>query len=199
MTRNAVIVALVAVLALSIAGVVAQTQRTATVQVRIWEDVENPSVQLVSHRPEGGQWSTAQPLPELYDGFVQAGRYRYRHAFVNATVPEPLPPTIELLDVACEDHGHERNAHLILEGSLRNAGEATIREVVITAALVDEDGVEVLRATDDIAGEDSGDAIAPGGVRPFAVTFFRAPGVTGTCPVVSIEYRAAVHYESPLP
>lgn len=199
MTKNAVIVVLVAVLALSIAGVVAQTQRTATVEVRIWEDVEDPTVHLVSHRPEGGQWATAQPLPDLYDGFVQAGRYRYRHAFVNATVPQPLPPAIELLDVTCEDHGHERNAHLILEGSLRNAGDATISNVVITAALVDEDGVEVLQATDDIAGEESGDAIAPGGVRPFAVTFFRAPGVTGTCPIVSVEYRAAVRYEVPLP
>ena len=118
---------------------------------------------------------------------------------MNATVPEPLPPTIELLDLTCEDHGHDRNAHLILEGSLRNAGEATIRDVVVTAALVNEDGVEVLRATDAIAAEDSGDAIAPGGVRPFAVTFFRAPGVEGTCPVVAIEYTAAHRYASPLP
>ncbi len=199
MTANAVIVALAAVLALSIAGVVAQSQRTSTVEVRIWEDVEDPSAHLVSHRPAGGEWSVAQPLPDLYDGFVQGGRYRYRHAFVNATAPESPPPAIELVDVTCEDHGHDRNAHLILRGSLRNAGEATIREVVITAALVDEDGVEVLRATDEVAGEGSGDAIAPGGVRPFAVTFFRAPGVAGTCPIVSIEYRAAVRYAAPLP
>ena len=194
MMKNAVIALLVAALPLSIAGVVAQTQRTATVEVRVWEDVDDPTQHLVSHRPEGGEWSVAQPLPELYDGFVQAGRYRYRDAFVNATVPQPLPPTIEFFDVTCEEHGHPGPEHLVLTGAFRNGTNATLSEVVITAALVNDDGIEVLQLTDEIAGQ-----IAPGGERSFLVNFFRAPGVTGTCPIISIDYAAAVRYEVPLP
>ncbi len=194
MMKNAVIAGLVAALALSIAGVVAQTQRTATVEVRVWEDVEDPTQHLVSHRPEGGEWSVAQPLPELYDGFVQGGRYRFRDAFVNATVPQPLPPTIEFFDVTCEDHVHPNGKHLILRGSFRNGTNATLSEVVITAALVNEDGIEVLQLTDEIAGQ-----IAPGGERTFLVNFLRAPNVEGTCPIVAVDYSAAVRYEVPIP
>ncbi len=194
MMKNAVIALLVAALALSIAGVVAQTQRTATVEVRVWEDVDDPTQHLVSHRPQGGEWSVAQPLPELYDGFVQGGRYRYRDAFVNATVPQPLPPTIEFFDVTCEDHVHPNGKHLILRGSFRNGTNATLSEVVITAALVNEDGVEVLQLTDEIAGQ-----IAPGGERTFLVNFLRAPNVEGTCPIVAVDYSAAVRYEVPIP
>ena len=185
MMKNAVIALLVAALALSIAGVVAQTQRTATVEVRVWEDVDDPTQHLVSHRPQGGEWSVAQPLPELYDGFVQGGRYRFRDAFVNATVPQPLPPTIEFFDVTCEDHVHPNGKHLILRGSFRNGTNATLSEVVITAALVNTEGIEV--------------QIVPGGERTFLVNFLRAPNVEGTCPIVAVDYSAAVRYEVPIP
>ncbi len=194
MMKNAVIALLVAALALSVAGVVAQTQRTATVEVRIWEDIEDPTQHLVSHRPQGGEWSASQPLPALYDGFVQAGRYRYRDAFVNATVPQPLPPTIEFFDLTCEEHNHPGPRHFVLRGSFRNGTNATLSEVVITAALVNEDGVEVIQATDEIPG-----GIAPDGERTFLVNFFQAPGVAGTCPIVSVAYAAAVRYEAPIP
>ena len=194
MMKNAVIALLVAALALSIAGVVAQTQRTATVEVRVWEDVEDPTQHLVSHRPQGGEWSAAQPLPALYDGFVQAGRYRFRDAFVNATVPQPLPPAIEFFDLACEAHVHPNGHHMILRGSFRNGTDAALTAVVITAALVNEDGVEVLQRTDEIAGE-----ISAGGERSFTINFISAPNVLGTCPIVALDYGAAVRYEAPIP
>lgn len=194
MIKNAVIAALAIVLALSIAGVVAQTQRTATVQVRIYEDIKDPTLHYISSRPHGGEWTESREVPPLNDGFVQAGKYRFVNVWVGATVPEPVPPAVELFDLECTDHVHPNGFHRILRGSLRNLANATLTEVTITAALVNEDGVEVLQITDEIDG-----AIAHGGERPFVVNFIRAPNVAGTCPVVSIDYTATVRYEVPIP
>ena len=73
MTANAVIVALAAVLALSIAGVVAQSQRTSTVEVRIWEDVEDPSAHLVSHRPPAASGASPSPSRTCTTASCRAG------------------------------------------------------------------------------------------------------------------------------
>ena len=98
MMKNWIIAALAVALALSIAGVVvAQTQRTATVEVRIFESVRDPSVHYIASRPQGGPWTATERLSPFYDGFVQGGRYRFRDVFVNATVPQPLPSGIELV------------------------------------------------------------------------------------------------------
>lgn len=194
MFKNAVIAALAVVLALSIAGVVAQTQRTATVQVRIYEDIEDPTVHYISSRPDGGDWTEARELPPLQDGFVQAGRYRFGNVWVGATVPAPLPAAIELVDLECTDQVGADGSHRILRGSLRNLANATLSDVAITAALVDEDGVEVLRVTDEIDG-----AIGNGGERPFTINFIGAPNVSGACPIISIDYRAGIRYEVPIP
>ena len=194
MIKNAVIAVLAVVLALSIAGVVAQTQRTATVQVRIYEDIEDPTQHHISSRPHGGEWTEAREVPPLNDGFVQAGKYRFVNVWVGATIPRPNPPAVDLFDLECTDHVHPNGFHRILRGSLRNLANATLTEVTITAALVNEDGVEVLRVTDEITG-----AIGHGGERPFVVNFIRAPNVGGTCPVISIDYTATVRYEVPIP
>ncbi|MCY3646996.1 MAG: FxLYD domain-containing protein [Chloroflexi bacterium] len=194
MIKNAVIAALAVVLALSIAGVVAQTQRTATVQVRIYEDIEDPTVHYISSRPHGGEWTESREVPPLNDGFVQAGKYRFVNVWVGATIPQPIPPAVELFDLECTDQAGPDGSHRILRGSLRNLANATLTEVTITAALVNEDGVEVLQVTDGITG-----AIAHGGERPFTVSFTGAPNVAGTCPVVSIDYTATVRYEVPIP
>lgn len=90
--KNAVIAVLAVVLALSIAGVVAQTQRTATVGVRIYEDVNDPTVHYISSRPHGGRWTEWREVPPLNDGFVQAGKYRFVNVWVGATIPRPIPP-----------------------------------------------------------------------------------------------------------
>ena len=189
MIKNAVIAALAVAVALSVAGAVAQVQRTSTVEVRVWEDIEDPTRQMVSSRVAGGEWRPAVELSNLYDGFVQAGRFRYRDVWVGATEPVPIPPAIELFDVTCQDHGHRSSPHLILVGSFRNASEATLGEVTITAALVNEDGVEVVQKTDVVAG-----GIAPGGERDFSISFFGETGVTGTCPILSIDYSGTVRY-----
>ena len=195
MMKNWIIAALAVALALSIAGVVvAQTQRTATVEVRIFENVRDPSVHYVASRPRGGPWTATERLSPLYDGFVQGGRYRFRDVFVNATVPQPLPSGIELVDLACEDHQHPDGTYRILRGSLRNSTNATLTAIVITAALANEEGVEVLQVTDEIAGE-----ISRGGERSFTISFLRAPRVEGACSIVSVDYSAAIRYEVPIP
>ncbi|MCY3504865.1 MAG: FxLYD domain-containing protein [Chloroflexi bacterium] len=194
MIKNAVIAVLAVVLALSIAGVVAQTQRTATVQVRIYEDINDPTVHYISSRPHGGEWTESREVPPLNDGFVQAGKYRFVNVWVGATVPQPVPAAVELFDLECTDQAGPDGSHRVLRGSLRNRANATLSEVAVTAALVNEDGVEVLQVTDEIAG-----AIGHGGERPFVVNFIRAPNVGGTCPVVSIDYTATVRYEVPIP
>ncbi|MCY3882072.1 MAG: FxLYD domain-containing protein [Chloroflexi bacterium] len=183
MIRNAVIAALAVALALSIAGVVAQVQRTSTVEVRIWEDVEDPAAHLVTSRVAGGEWREAVALTGPYDGYVQGGRFWYRDFYVNAIEPEPIPPAVELFDLTCAPHVHGRTSHLILRGSLRNATDATLGEVTITAARLEEDGVEVAQETGTVEG-----GISPGGVREFTVNFFGSPGVTGSCVILRVEY-----------
>lgn len=69
----------VALVAVSIgAGVLAQSQRTANVEVRVWEDVNDPERNYISARPEGGSWRTLGTIPlPLTDGVSSSGRFRY--------------------------------------------------------------------------------------------------------------------------
>ena len=195
MTKNVIIAVLTVALGLSVAaGVVAQTQRTAEVQVRIFEQIEDPTIHYVASRPQGGHWTSTEPVPQLYDGFIQGGRWRYRDVFLKATVPQPVPTAIELFDLRCEDHVHPTSTHRILQGSFRNGTNATLTDITITAALVNEEGVEVLQLTDTIEGP-----VSPGGERPFLINFLRARDVQGTCPIVSIDYSAAVRFDVPIP
>ena len=191
--KNWIIAALAVALALSIAGgVVAQTQRTATVQVRLWESVEDPSVHYLSSRPEGGSWGATERLQPLTEGFVEAGAYSYGDVFVNATVPEALPAGVELYGMLCEPRGYAN--YVTLTGWLRNRTNAAIDRITVTAALINEEGVEVIRAYDVVLHE-----VGVGGTRTLRINFFGAPHVPGTCSIVSVEYEATVRHEVPVP
>ena len=87
--KNWSIVGLVVALAVSIgAGVLAQSQRTANVEVRVWEDVNDPKRNYISARPEGGSWRTLGTIPlPLTDGVSSSGRFRYG----DITLAVPLP------------------------------------------------------------------------------------------------------------
>ena len=88
--KNWIIGALVVALAgVSIgAGVLAQSQRTANVEVRVWEDVNDPERNYISARPEGGSWRTLGTIPlPLTDGVSSSGRFRYG----DITLAVPLP------------------------------------------------------------------------------------------------------------
>ena len=94
--QNWIIAALVAALALSlVAGVVAQgqgqAQRTATVQLRLWESSADPSENYISIRDDDGFWTPDTPPLLLDDGLSRGGRYRYGDLTIESTVPTPSP------------------------------------------------------------------------------------------------------------
>ena len=69
---------------------VAQSTRTANVEIRVWEDVNDPARNYISARPEGGSWRTLGTIPiPLTDG--QSGRFRYG----DITLGVPLPDASE--------------------------------------------------------------------------------------------------------
>ena len=78
MTRL-IIGALAVGLALAIGAIaLSQSTRTANIEVRVWEDVNDPERNFISARPEGGSWSTLGTIPlPLTDGVSSSGRFRY--------------------------------------------------------------------------------------------------------------------------
>ena len=66
---------------------------TATVEVRVRQDVNDALSIYISARPEGGNWRTLGSIPlPLGDGFSSSGRYRYGHIVVAVTlVPIHIP------------------------------------------------------------------------------------------------------------
>ena len=69
-------------------AVEAQSSRTANVEVRVWEDVNDPERNYISARPEGGSWRTLGTIPiPLTDGVSSSGRFRYG----DITLAVPLP------------------------------------------------------------------------------------------------------------
>ena len=89
--KNAVIAALVVALAVSIAvGVIAGATRTMNVDVRVWQDVEQPDSLWLSARPDGGSWADLGTIPvPLDDGLSGTGRYRYGDVVLTLAVPPP--------------------------------------------------------------------------------------------------------------
>ena len=67
------------------------TSGSTTVEVRVWQDVEDSSRIYVSARPAGGDWrvlgTTALPLD---DGLSSTGRYRYGDLSVSVAVRSPV-------------------------------------------------------------------------------------------------------------
>ena len=62
--RNWIIVALLAALPLAVlGGVLAQQQRSTTVDVRVWQSVASPDQYYLSIRSGGGSWVRRAPSP----------------------------------------------------------------------------------------------------------------------------------------
>ena len=89
--KNAVIATLVVALAVSIAvGVIAGASRTMNVEVRVWQDVEQPDSLWLSARPDGGSWADLGTIPVPLDaGLSGTGRYRYGDVVLTLSVPPP--------------------------------------------------------------------------------------------------------------
>ena len=92
--RKAVLFVLFAIVAVTAIGgaafAIAQSQRTANVEVRVWEDVNDPERNYISARPEGGSWSTLGTIPlPLTDGVSGSGRFRYGDITLAVPLPDP--------------------------------------------------------------------------------------------------------------
>ena len=95
--KNWIIGALATALAVSVAaGVIAQPGgRSATVEIRVWEDVNDPERNYISVRPEGGSWRTLGTIPiPLTDGVSSSGRFRYGDIALAVPLPDaPAAPS----------------------------------------------------------------------------------------------------------
>ena len=68
----------------------AQSQRTADVQVRVWQRESDAASLYISARPEGGSWATLGTIPLDMAGRTDSG---FRYADIELAVPLPDAPT----------------------------------------------------------------------------------------------------------
>ena len=97
MPKNIVIAALVAIIAVLGAGLAAFGQsNTATVEVRVWQHLDDAERLYISARPEGGSWRAFGTIPlSLDDGISRNGYYRYGNVAVVVPLPKaPAAPTV---------------------------------------------------------------------------------------------------------
>lgn len=76
----------------------AQEGDTATVEVRVWQDVGNELDIYVSARPAGGSWRTLGTIPlPLDDGTSSSGRFQYGDISLDVPLPGRADPaTVEV-------------------------------------------------------------------------------------------------------
>ena len=101
--KNWIIGALATALAVSVAaGVIAQRGGgSATVEIRVWEDVNDPQRNYISARPEGGSWRTLGTIPiPLTDGVSSSGRFRYGDIALDAPLPATPTPAPDPCDTS---------------------------------------------------------------------------------------------------
>lgn len=155
--KNAVIVALVVALAVSIAaGVIAHASRTMNVEVRVWQDVDEPGALWLSARPDGGSWSDLGAIPvPLDDGPGGTGRYRYGDVVIALSVPPPL---------SCAEPSLVADCAVLLTARDALAGDGTLNWSA-RVPLTEWDGVTVSGTPRRVTGLD-----------------LRNRGLTGTIP-----------------
>ena len=76
----------------------AQDQSTATVEVRVWQDVGDELQIYISARPADGSWATLGTIPlPLDDGVSSSGRFRFGDISVDVPLPgQTEPATVEV-------------------------------------------------------------------------------------------------------
>ena len=126
--RKAILFVLFAIVAVAAIGgaafAIAQGQRTANVEVRVWEDVNDPERNFISARPEGGSWSTLGTIRlPLTDGISSSGRFRYG----DITLAVPLPDASD--DEYCAAAVELAEAHADVSIVSCVSGEDTSRDL----------------------------------------------------------------------
>lgn len=93
--KNWIIAALVAVIAAggALSALAATQSVNQTFEIRVWEDVNDPTANYISARPEGGSWRTLGTISiPLTDGVSSSGRFRY------GDIKLDVPVTVEIPD-----------------------------------------------------------------------------------------------------
>ena len=78
------------------AGVAAQAERTASVEVRIWQSARDDLALYVSARPAGGSWRALGTIPLDVRGLSQSGRYRYGDIAIDEPLPDAPAASVEV-------------------------------------------------------------------------------------------------------
>lgn len=150
--KNWILVALAGVLTITItAFAFAQSSGTANVEVRVWEDVNDPLRNYISARPEGGSWRTLGTIPlPLDDGISSSGRFRYGDITLAVPLPDaapgqPMPDPgeasaadIEISNLRCESWrvGRYSSDHdRALRGTIRNISNVPLSSIRIYGTL----------------------------------------------------------------
>ena len=80
-------VSLAGLLALSVALPASAQDSTATVELRVWQHIEDPLRIYVSARPEDGSWSTLGTIPLPLDQLNRSGSFRYGDIALGVPLP----------------------------------------------------------------------------------------------------------------
>ena len=81
-----------------LAGTAAQGEATATVEVRVWQNLGDELDIRISARPAAGSWRTLGTIRlPLDDGISESGTYRYGDISLDVPLPSPASPaTVEV-------------------------------------------------------------------------------------------------------
>ncbi len=196
-----IVVALAGALTLMIAALaIAQSSRTANVEVRVWEDVNDPLSNYISARPEGGSWRTLGTIAlPLDDGISSSGRFRYG----DITLAVPLPdatarqtpsassqtaqPDIEITNLRCEAQNVGRyfsNYNRTIRGTIRNISDAPLSWINVQASLFqNETGIATRQ-------DSNYDLLVPGSGWNFEINFYTERG--NECRIWKVTYQKTI-------
>ncbi len=121
---NWIIATLAVGLALAIGAVaLSQSTRTANVEVRVWQKVDDDRALYISARPDGGSWRDLGTVPVAMDGVSASGAYRYGDLTLTVAHDAPLTPDVsaELREL------RERNAELATQVERLRTENAELR------------------------------------------------------------------------
>lgn len=107
------------VVALGVAGVVAQSGNTTNVEVRVWQRISDAESLFVSARPEGGSWLEFGTIP--LDMAGRAGDYRF--ADIEISAPLPDTPYPHAFTCGREAVARVASASVVSVGQLRQNGD----------------------------------------------------------------------------
>lgn len=75
----------------------AQVERTATVEVRVWQNVGDLEDIRISARPAGGSWRTLGTIPLPLDQTTDSGTFAYGDIDLDVPLPgRAVPATVEV-------------------------------------------------------------------------------------------------------